>query len=135
MNLLRKRISSVVGLMLASFLFASIMVPAAQAQMVSTDALLRVQQLQQERAMVATALERVDVRDALLKYGVEPAQVQARVDSLSADEVHSLAQNIEQLPAAGDDPLGLIFLVFLILLFTDILGLTNVFPFVNHKRR
>lgn len=135
MNLLRKRISPVVALMLASFLFASVIVPAAQAQMVGTDALLRAQQLQQERAAVATALERADVRDALLKYGVEPAQVQARVDSLSADEIHSLAQNIEQLPAAGDDPLGILLFIFVLLLITDILGLTHVFPFVNHKHR
>ena len=135
MNLLRTHLSTIVAVMLATFLFASITLPAAQAQMVSTDALLRAQQLQQERTAVATALERDDVRDALLNYGVEPAQVQARVDSMSADEVHSLAQNIEHMPSAGDDPLGLIFMVFLILLITDILGLTNVFPFVNHKRR
>ena len=135
MNLLRTRLSTVVAVMLATFLFASITLPAAQAQMVGTDALLQAQQLQHERTAVASALERVDVRAALLDYGVEPSQVQARVDSMSVAEVHTLAQNIDQLPVAGDDPLGLIFMVFLILLITDILGLTNVFPFVNHKRR
>ncbi|MBI3776325.1 MAG: PA2779 family protein [Gammaproteobacteria bacterium] len=135
MNLLRKRISTVVALMLASFLFASVVMPAAQAQMVGTDALLHAQQLQQERAAVAVALERADVRAALLDYGVEPAQVQARVDSLSADEVHSLAQSIQQLPAAGDDPFGILLFIFVLLLITDILGLTNVFPFVNHRHR
>lgn len=135
MIMLRKRLSSIVGCVLASFLFASVIVPAAQAQMVGTDALLRAQQMQQERAAVATALERTDVRDALLNYGVDPSQVQARVDSLSTDEVHTLAQNIEQLPTAGDDPLGILLFVFIVLLITDILGLTHVFPFVNHKHR
>ena len=132
MIMLRKRLSTIVGCVLASFLFASVILPAAQAQMVGTDALLRAQQMQQERAAVATALERADVREALLNYGVDPAQVQARVESLSTDEVHSLAQNIEQLPTAGD-PLGILLFVFVLLLITDILGLTNVFPFVNHK--
>ncbi len=134
MNMLRSRMSTVVALMLASFLFASITLPAAHAQMVGTDALLRAQQAQQERAAVATALERGDVRDALLGYGVDPAQVQARVDSLSADEVHTLAQNIEQLPTGGD-ALGLLLFVFVLLLITDILGLTHVFPFVHHHHR
>lgn len=134
MSMLHTRKSTFVTLMFASFLFASVTLPAAQAQMVGTDALLRAQQLQQERSAVATALERADVRDALLKYGVEPAQVQARVESLSADEVHALAQDIQQLPAAGD-ALGVLLFVFVLLLFTDILGFTNVFPFVNHKRR
>ncbi len=135
MIMLRKRLSTIVGCVLASFLFASVILPAAQAQMVGTDALLRAQQMQQERAAVATALERADVREALLNYGVDPAQVQARVDSLSTDEVHALAQNIEQLPTAGDDPLGILLFIFVLLLITDILGLTHVFPFVNHKHR
>ena len=134
MSRLRTR-STVVTLMFASFLFASITLPAAQAQMVGTDALLRAQQMQRERTAVATALERADVRDALLNYGVEPTQVQARVDSLSADEVHTLALNIEQLPTAGDDPLGILLFIFVLLLITDILGLTHIFPFVNHKSR
>lgn len=135
MNMLRIRTPKVIALMLASFLFASITVPAAQAQMVGTDALLRTQQMQQERAAVATALERADVRAALLDYGVEPAQVQARIESLSAEEVHTLARNIEQLPTGGDSGLGILLFVFVLLLITDILGLTHVFPFVNHKRR
>ena len=134
MSIVRTRFV-VASLMFASFLFASITLPAAQAQMVSTDALLRAQQMQQERTAVATALERADVREALLNYGVEPSQVQARVDSLSADEVHTLAQNIEQLPAAAGDPLGILLFVFVLLLITDILGLTHIFPFVNHKSR
>lgn len=135
MNMLRTRTPKVIALMLASFLFASLTVPAAQAQMVSTDALLRTQQMQQERAAVATALERADIRAALLDYGVEPAQVQARIESLSAEEIHTLAQNIEQLPSGGDSALGILLFVFVLLLITDILGLTHVFPFVNHKRR
>ena len=135
MNMLRIRTPKVIAIMLASFLFATITVPAAQAQMVGTDALLRVQQMQQERAAVATALERADVREALLNYGVEPSQVQARVESLSDDEVHTLAQSIEQLPTGGDSALSLLLFVFVLLLITDIMGLTNVFPFVKHKRR
>lgn len=135
MNISRPARPGIAALLFASFLFATIIAPAAQAQMVCTDALLRAQQMQQERAAVATALARSDIRAALLKYGVEPAQVQARVDSLSADEVHTLAHDIEQLPAAGDDPLGILLFVFVLLLITDILGLTHVFPFVNHKHR
>ncbi len=134
MNMLRTYRFNIVTLMFASLLFASVTLPAAHAQMVGTDALLRAQQMQQERAAVATALERADVQAALLNYGVEPAQVQARVESLSAEEVHALAQDIEQLPAAGD-ALGILLFVFVLLLITDILGLTNVFPFVSHKRR
>lgn len=109
--------------------------PAAQAAAVSTQAVLDAQALAQERAVVRGALERADVAQALTNYGVRATDVQARVDGLSDTEVHTLATHIEQMPAAGDDPLGLLVFVFLVLLITDIAGLTDVFPFVKKHRR
>lgn len=129
-------LTPVVAAVFSSFLFMSIYVPAAQAEVVSTNALLQVERAQWERAAVATALERAEVRDALLAYGVDPAQVQSRVDSLSDDEVQALADNIAQLPVgASSDPLGILLFVFVLLLITDIMGLTDVFPFVKKQRR
>ncbi|MEJ2096307.1 MAG: PA2779 family protein, partial [Deltaproteobacteria bacterium] len=46
------------------------------------------------------------------------------------------AEKVEQLPAAGSSVawvLGLAVLVFLVLLITDILGYTDIFPFVKKK--
>lgn len=136
MNVGQAILRPVVAAVFSSFLFLTIYVPAAQAEVVSTDALLRAERAQSERAAVASALERADVRDALLAYGVDPVQVQSRVDSLSDDEVQALADNIAQLPAgASSDPLGILLFVFVLLLITDIMGLTDVFPFVKKARR
>lgn len=132
----RALLTPMVAAVFSSFLFLNLYIPAARADLVSTDALLRVERTQQERAALALALERTDVRDALVAYGADPAHVQARVDSLSDDEVHALADDIAQLPAgAGSDPLGLLLFVFVLLLITDIMGLTDVFPFVKKQRR
>jgi hypothetical protein len=60
--------------------------------------------------------------------------VQARVDSLTDQEVHSLAGKLDELPAGGDGlgtVLGIALIVFLVLLFTDIMGWTSVFPFTK----
>ena len=128
-------LTPVVAAVFSSFLFLNLYIPAARADLVSTDALLRVERAQQQRAAVASALERADVRDALLAYGADPAQVQSRVDSLSDEEVQTLADDISQLPAgASSDPLGILLFVFVLLLITDIMGLTNVFPFVKKQR-
>jgi hypothetical protein len=66
--------------------------------------------------------------------GVDPAQVQARLESLTDEEVQTLAANMDQLPAGGDG-LGLLVFLFIVLLITDILGFTNIFPFVKHPKR
>jgi hypothetical protein len=41
---------------------------------------------------------------------------------------------MDELPAGGD-ALGLLVFIFLVLLFTDIMGFTNIFPFVKHPQR
>ena len=77
-------------------------------------------------------LERADVRAQLEARGVNPADVKARVAALTDEEAADIAARIDEMPAGGI--LGLILLVFVILLITDILGLTKVFPFTRPVR-
>lgn len=87
-----------------------------------------------ERARVASFLERADVQARLQDLGVDAAAARARVDALSDDEVATLAGQVDALPAGGTDILGVALLVFIILLVTDILGFTKVFPFTRAQR-
>jgi hypothetical protein len=59
--------------------------------------------------------------------------VQARIDSLTDAEVHALASRLDQYPAGEGvgTVLTVALIVFLILLVTDILGYTDIFPFVK----
>lgn len=83
------------------------------------------------RQRVGELLARAEVRDALAVRGVEAAQVEARVAALTDDEARLLADQLDRLPAGASDVLGIIFAVFIILLITDLLGLTKVFPFTR----
>jgi len=56
-----------------------------------------------------------------------------RVDAMTDNEVQTVADQLDKLPAGGDI-LGILFTVFIILLITDILGLTKVFPFTRPVR-
>jgi hypothetical protein len=78
-------------------------------------------------------LAREDVRNALVARGVDPGQVQDRVNALTDDEARMLAHRLDQLPAGGD-AIGVILFIFVLLLITDILGLTKVFPFTRPIR-
>ena len=104
----------------------------AQAGMLPTETALA--QANAARDQIATLLERSDVRKQLEALGVNPADVKARVAALSDDEAASLAARIDQLPVgadAGAAIIGALVLIFIVLLITDILGVTHVFPFTR----
>lgn len=127
---LHKLISLAVVLSLSSFSFY---VPVAQATLVGTATALNAQApvaQTGERSRVLSQLNRQDVQTQLKARGVDPAQVQTRVNSLSDTEVHTLAAQLDQLPA-GAGGLEIVLLVFLILILTDIAGITHIFTFVR----
>lgn len=107
----------------------------AQAAIVPTEALLAntATDPAAARERVQSFLGREDVRSALVQQGVDADAALGRVAAMSDAEVAQLAGRIDQAPAGGDI-LGLVFTVFIVLLVTDILGLTKVFPFTRSVR-
>lgn len=115
----------------------SVTVPVARARMISTEQALATAESHAERARLAQFLDREDVRQLLTQQGIAPAEAQARVAALTDAEVRQAVQQFDQLPAAGSalgTIIGAAVLVFLVLLVTDILGFTHIYPFVNHHR-
>ena len=102
----------------------------AQAALLATDAAVA----GAERERISSLLERADVRAQLQAYGVDPAQVKARVAALTDAEAAQVAAQIDQLPAGGESVLGVLLVVFIVLLITDILGFTKIFPFTKPVR-
>lgn len=86
-----------------------------------------------ERDRIREFLQRDDVVVALQKNGVDQRLALARVEAMTDAEVAQLSERLDQLPAGGN-VLGVLFAVFIILLVTDILGLTKVFPFTRAVR-
>jgi hypothetical protein len=86
------------------------------------------------QAQLARVLERDDVVAALSQRGVSVEQARARVAALSdAEAAHVLAQ-VDAAPAGGNDVLGTLVFIFVLLLITDILGFTKIFPFTRSVR-
>lgn len=119
--------------LIAAMLIVCMSLPV-HAGMLATDAALQGRfDLSGERARVTTFLEREEVRAQLAAKGVSLADAKARVAALSDEEVGRLAGQIDSLPAGGD-VLGILLTVFIVLLITDILGFTKVFPFTRSIR-
>jgi hypothetical protein len=100
---------------------------SAQAGMLATSDALNAN----SRARINSLLERQDVQAKLAAYGVNMSEVKARVAALSDQEAAQLASQIDKAPAGGDGGalIGAALIVFLVLLLTDILGYTHIFPF------
>ena len=112
------------------FIAMTCFIPMAQAAMIGTDQIMDHSQVQQDRAHVKDILKRTDVAAQLEAAGVDQAQLQDRIDNLTDEEVALLADQFDQMPA-GSGILGTAVFIFLVLLITDILGYTDIFPFVK----
>ncbi len=82
---------------------------------------------------VKSFLDRAEVRAQLESLGVDANAARDRVAALTDEEANQLAARIDELPAGGN-VLGVLFAIFVILLITDILGFTKIFPFTRSIR-
>jgi hypothetical protein len=110
-------------------------IDAARAALISTEQAIAGAAAASDRDRVAAFVARDDVRAQMVALGVDPAEAAQRVAGLSDAEVQRIAGHLDQLPA-GQSAIGAVIgaavLIFLILLVTDLLGLTDVFPFVRN---
>ena len=130
MNLSKTVTRITAKVLLMMFVSISCLIPMAQASMIGTQQMMDNSQAQQDRAQLASMLQREDLAAQLKQAGVDPQQLQARVDTLTDQEVATLTEQLNQLPA-GSGILGTAVFIFLVLLVTDITGYTDVFPFVK----
>jgi hypothetical protein len=90
-----------------------------------------------DRDRITHAVNRAEVRAQLQASGVNIADVNARIAALTDDEAARIARQIDSLPAGADGVgavVGLALLIFVVLLITDLLGVTKVFSFTRPIR-
>lgn len=78
-------------------------------------------------------LAKQEVQAKLSELGVSSDNIQARIASLTDEEIAQINQKIDSMPVGGDagTVLGILFFIFIVLLVTDILGYTKVFNFTK----
>lgn len=131
--ILSKSIALLVTALVMSF---SISPAYVQAAMIGTAESLAPQGAELDRTALRQLMERSDVQRQLAAWGVQPDEARAMVDNLTDAEIRDIARSMESLPAGGDGlgvVVGAALVVFLVLLITDILGYTDVFPFVKRS--
>ncbi len=102
----------------------------ATAGMIGNTAIMAQSEQGTERQALIQQLQRSEVREQLLSMGVQPEAVERRIQQLSETEVAQLNQQIANAPAGGG-VIELLVLVFLVFVITDVIGATDIFPFIH----
>lgn len=124
---------------LSAFLATTVLftgsIQAVQAAMISTEQVAQsaiTSKGDQDRANIVNMLSRDEVQAELVARGIDPTEAKSRVAALTDEEASSLSSQLDKAPAGGI--IGAILLVFFVLLVTDILGFTKVYPFTRSVR-
>jgi len=137
MKLIRKNANFLSVFMATLMLLIAVPYQTILAAMIPTEVINDTNKAQEARDFLNELISREDIQNYLTNQGIDPLEAKARIDSLSDSEAVMMAKQLEQLPAGGGAVgiiIGAALIVFLVLLATDILGYTDVFPFVKkHK--
>lgn len=77
------------------------------AGIVTTPELVNSQKVESDRERIKELLSRADIQKALEKEGVDPVAARQRVDSMTDAEIQTMAEKMDQLPAAAAAGSGL----------------------------
>ena len=100
---------------------------SASGAVVSTESAMQMAQRTAQIERVSALLAEQQVRDQLIRYGVDPQDATLRVAALSDSELQALDQKISELPAGANGALEVIGIVMLVLLILELVGVTDIF--------
>ena len=116
------RIATLVAVPLLALTFSQ----SAGAGIVSTEAAMQMAERSARIERIHSVLARDNVQEQLVRLGVDPADAERRVASLSDSELAQLEQRMDDLPA-GAGALEVLGIVLLVLLVLELVGVTDVF--------
>lgn len=116
---------------LLSLLLALSPAISAQAAMLDNASLLAEDPVEQTRDSLQQLLERNEARQQLQALGVSPEWALERARTLSAGELARINQGIGQLETGSDSVLGVLLVIFIVFVITDVIGATDIFPFIH----
>jgi len=134
MKEMRRAIKPISIFLIISFVCISMPYGYASAAIIETEIAKDSIEGKQARNYILSVLAREEVQAVLTAQGIDSQEAKRRLDSLTDAEVIRFAKEIKQLPAGGGafgTIVGAALIVFLVLLITDIMGFTDVFPFVK----
>ncbi|NVJ59864.1 MAG: PA2779 family protein [Gammaproteobacteria bacterium] len=102
----------------------------AYADVISSDSVMAQELKLYNKQQLVEMLNSQQVQQRLVQLGVDPVLAQARVNNMTAAEMAEFQKQIDELPA-GQGIGGAIVTVLLVIALLDVLGVTDVYPFID----
>ena len=125
MHLLRRPIAVFLSLLLALMPLLP-----AQAAMIGNQQIINQSLSHQTRDGLQQLFEQETAQQQLQAWGVAPNQIRSRIDSLTDAELARINQQVNDLNAGGG-VLGILLVIFVVFVITDVIGATDIFPFIH----
>ena len=104
---------------------------SVQAAMIGTDQIINQTDSSLTQEKLQQYLDREATQKQLYTWGVSPDWIKERVNNLTDVELARINQGIDNLNAGGDSILGILLIIFIVFVITDVIGATNIFPFIH----
>ncbi len=102
----------------------------AQAGIITNNQVIHQAQQAIDKDALLQSINQAGVQKQLANMGVATADIESRINQMTQEEIAQINQQINELPAGGD-VLGIIVLIFIIFVITDVIGATDIFPFIH----
>ncbi|MEH6713786.1 MAG: PA2779 family protein [Paraglaciecola polaris] len=114
---------------LTSALLLTLSLGTASAGVYSSNDVLNQAQYQFNKQQVLSMVYSQDVLTQLEALGVSPADAKARINNMTQSELSALNEQMNNMPAGGI--VGAIVTVLVVVALLDLLGVTDVYPFIR----
>ena len=115
---------------LLSMLLALMPMLPAQAAMIGNEQIVNQSLSVQTRDSLRQLFEQDTARQQLQAWGVSPDRINTRINSLTDAELARINQQVGDLNAGGNI-LGILLVIFIVFVITDVIGATDIFPFIH----
>jgi hypothetical protein len=95
----------------------------------SSEQVIAHQQFQFNKQQVLSYVDTAEVQNKLIELGVSPADAKQRIAAMTQQELDALNSQMNEMPAGGI--VGAVLTVLAIVAILDLLGVTDVYPFIR----
>jgi hypothetical protein len=111
------------------FSATALMSGSVHAEAISSDSVMQTQAAHYNKQQLIDMVNRADVQSKLVSLGVDSNQAIARINGMTDSEIAQLNDEINQAPAGG--VVGAVLTVLAIIAILDLIGVTDVYPFIR----
>lgn len=110
-------------------LLLTITMGTASAGVYSSGDVLQTQHQDYKKQQIIGMIDSADVQQQLVALGVSSQDAKTRIASMTDSELNSLNEQMNDMPAGGI--VGTIVTVLVVIAVLDVLGITDVYPFIR----